>query len=282
MKYKKLGRTGLFVSEICLGTMTFGGRGELWTLIGQLDQAAANSLLRLSIDAGINFFDTADVYSEGESERILGRAIQDLGIPRSDVIIATKVRGRTGPGPNAVGLSRGHIMSAVKDSLTRLGTDYIDLYQIHGPDPVTPLCQALTAALRDALNAHQTELDNTYRQNRQAIEGSAVWTKLNETQRAAILREHGLETPATVQVSNDDDILATLSAAPLDTRRTAVEALSHRAAKAMEAAAKLLEPKAERVYLPSASIKNEAELDAWLAAVRDEVVEKLKDGPVIL
>ena len=132
MKYKKLGRTGLFVSEICLGTMTFGGRGELWTLIGQLDQAAANSLLRLSIDAGINFFDTADVYSEGELERILGRAIQDLGIPRSDVIIATKVRGRTGPGPNAVGLSRGHIMSAVKDSLTRLGTDYIDLYQIHG------------------------------------------------------------------------------------------------------------------------------------------------------
>lgn len=79
MKYKKLGRTGLFVSEICLGTMTFGGRGELWPIIGQLDQAAASNLLRLSIDAGINFFDTADVYSEGESERILGRAFKDLG-----------------------------------------------------------------------------------------------------------------------------------------------------------------------------------------------------------
>jgi aryl-alcohol dehydrogenase-like predicted oxidoreductase len=145
MKYKMLGRTGLFVSEICLGTMTFGGRGELWPIIGQLDQAAANSLLRLSIEAGINFVDTADVYSEGESERILGRAIRDLGIARQDLIVATKARGRTGPGPNAVGLSRGHIMDAVKASLDRLGTDYIDLYQIHGADLVTPLDETLRA-----------------------------------------------------------------------------------------------------------------------------------------
>jgi len=145
MKYKKLGRTGLFVSEICLGTMTFGGRGELWPIIGQLDQAAAKNLLRLSIDAGVNFVDTADVYSEGESERILGSAIKDLGIARQDLVIATKVRGRTGPGPNAVGLSRGHIMDAVKASLARLGTDYIDLYQIHGADPVTPLDETLHA-----------------------------------------------------------------------------------------------------------------------------------------
>jgi ureidoacrylate peracid hydrolase len=145
MKYKKLGRTGLFVSEICLGTMTFGGRGEIWPIIGQLDQAAANNLLRLSVDAGINFVDTADVYSEGESERILGRAVKDLGIARRDLVIATKVQGRTGPGPNAVGLSRGHIIDAVKDSLTRLGTDYIDLYQIHGADLVTPLDETLRA-----------------------------------------------------------------------------------------------------------------------------------------
>jgi aryl-alcohol dehydrogenase-like predicted oxidoreductase len=144
MKYKPLGRTGLFVSEICLGTMTFGGRGELWPIIGQVDQAAANNLLRQSIDAGINFVDTADVYSEGESE-ILGRAIKDVGVARKDVIVATKVRGRTGPGPNAVGLSRGHIMDAVKDSLTRLGTDYIDLYQIHGADLATPLEETLHA-----------------------------------------------------------------------------------------------------------------------------------------
>ncbi len=145
MKYKPLGRTGLFVSEICLGTMTFGGRGELWPIIGQVDQAAANNLLRQSIDAGINFVDTADVYSEGELERILGRAIKDVGVARKDVIVATKVRGRTGPGPNAVGLSRGHIMDAVKDSLTRLGTDYIDLYQIHGADLATPLEETLHA-----------------------------------------------------------------------------------------------------------------------------------------
>lgn len=154
MKYNKLGRTGLFVSEICLGTMTFGGRGELWPIIGQLDQAAANDLVRIAIDAGINFFDTADVYSEGESERILGRAIRDLGVPRQDVVIATKVRGRTGPGPNAVGLSRGHIMDAVKASLARLGIDYIDLYQIHGADLVTPLDETL-GALDDLVRAGQ-------------------------------------------------------------------------------------------------------------------------------
>jgi aryl-alcohol dehydrogenase-like predicted oxidoreductase len=154
MRYKMLGRTGLFVSEICLGTMTFGGRGELWPIIGQLDQAAANSLLRLSIEAGINFADTADVYSEGESERILGRAIKDLGIARQDLIVATKARGRTGPGPNAVGLSRGHIMDAVKASLDRLGTDYIDLYQIHGADLVTPLDETLRA-LDDLVRAGQ-------------------------------------------------------------------------------------------------------------------------------
>jgi aryl-alcohol dehydrogenase-like predicted oxidoreductase len=154
MKYKNLGRTGLFVSEICLGTMTFGGRGELWPIIGQLDQATATNLLRLSIEAGVNFFDTADVYSEGESERILGGAIKDLGIARKDVIIATKARGRTGPGPNAVGLSRGHILDAVKDSLVRLGTDHIDLYQIHGADLVTPLDETLRA-LDDLVRAGQ-------------------------------------------------------------------------------------------------------------------------------
>jgi hypothetical protein len=150
------------------------------------------------------------------------------------------------------------------------------------PDPVTPLCQKLTAALRDALNAHQTELDDTYRQHRQAIEGGAAWAKLNETQRNAILREHGLEPPAKVQVSNEDEILAALGAAPLETRRTAIEALSHRAAKAVEAAAKLLEPKATRLSLPSATVKDEGELDAWLGQVRGKAVEKLKDGPIIL
>jgi aryl-alcohol dehydrogenase-like predicted oxidoreductase len=154
MKYRMLGRTGLFVSEICLGTMTFGGRGEIWSLIGRLDQGAARDLLRAAIDGGVNFFDTADVYSEGEAERILGQGIKDLGIARKDVVIATKVRGRMGPGPNAVGLSRGHILDAVTESLDRLGTDYIDLYQIHGADLVTPLDETLRA-LDDLVRAGQ-------------------------------------------------------------------------------------------------------------------------------
>jgi aryl-alcohol dehydrogenase-like predicted oxidoreductase len=144
MKYRALGRTGLFVSEICLGTMTFGGRG-FWQTIGQLDQAEATALVRAALEAGVNFFDTADVYSEGESERLLGRALKDVGANRADMVIATKARGRTGPGPNAVGLSRGHIMTAVKESLARLDTDYIDLYQIHGADMATPIDETLRA-----------------------------------------------------------------------------------------------------------------------------------------
>lgn len=141
MKYKQLGRTGLLVSELCFGTMTFGGKG-FWRAIGQLSQDAANDLVARVLDAGINFIDTADVYSEGEAEIILGKA---LGKRRKDVVLATKVFGRMGPGPNEVGLSRGHIMQAAEDSLTRLGTDYIDLYQIHGFDPLTPLEETLRA-----------------------------------------------------------------------------------------------------------------------------------------
>ncbi len=144
MKYRLLGRTGLFVSEICLGTMTFGGRG-VYQQIGQLGPREAAEIVRGALEGGVNFFDTADVYSEGEAERLLGQAFKELGTPRAEVVIATKVRGRTGPGPNDVGLSRGHIMSAVKASLARLGTDYIDLYQIHGADLLTPLDETLRA-----------------------------------------------------------------------------------------------------------------------------------------
>jgi len=141
MKYKQLGRTGLFVSELCFGTMTFGGKG-FWRAIGQLPQDAADKLIAGVLEAGINFIDTANIYSEGESETILGKA---LGSRRKDVVLATKVFGRMGPGPNELGLSRGHIMQAVEDSLTRLGTDYIDLYQIHGFDPLTPMEETLRA-----------------------------------------------------------------------------------------------------------------------------------------
>ena len=139
MKYKQLGRTGLLVSELCFGTMTFGGKG-FWKAIGQLPQDAADDLVARVLDAGINFIDTANVYSEGESEKILGKA---MGKRRKDVVLATKVLGPMGPGPNDTGLSRRHILQSVEKSLTRLETDYIDLYQIHGFDPLTPIEETL-------------------------------------------------------------------------------------------------------------------------------------------
>ena len=138
MKYKCLGNTGLKVSELCLGTMTFGGRG-FWTAIGTLKQQEANSLVKQAVDAGINFIDTANVYSEGLSEKITGQSIRDLGLDRNELVIATKVRGKMGDGPNDSGLSRKHILQQIDESLTRLNTDYIDLYQIHGFDPSAPM-----------------------------------------------------------------------------------------------------------------------------------------------
>jgi aryl-alcohol dehydrogenase-like predicted oxidoreductase len=145
MEYKTLGNTGLLVSHLCLGTMTFHGGGGFWKTIGTVDQAGADELIKASIDAGINFFDTADVYSEGESERALGQSLKNLHIARKDVVIATKVFGRVGSGRNDVGASRGHIMDAVEASLRRLQTDHIDLYQIHGNDSVTPVEETLRA-----------------------------------------------------------------------------------------------------------------------------------------
>src|ERR1700678_1431554 len=145
MQYKTLGDTGLLVSTLCFGTMTFHGGAGLFRAIGTVDQAGADQLINASIDAGINFFDTADVYSEGESEKTLGQSLKNLNIARKDLVIATKVFGRTGPGRNDVGASRGHIMDAVEQSLKRLQTDYIDLYQIHASDSVTPLEETLRA-----------------------------------------------------------------------------------------------------------------------------------------
>jgi aryl-alcohol dehydrogenase-like predicted oxidoreductase len=145
MHYRPLGRTGQFVSEICFGTMTFHGGSGFWKAIGTVEQKGANALMERALAAGVNFIDTADVYSEGQSEVILGQSLRDLKVAREDVIIATKVRGRTGPGPNAVGLSRGHIMDQIAGSLKRLGLDYVDLYQIHGFDAVTPIEETLRA-----------------------------------------------------------------------------------------------------------------------------------------
>ena len=139
MKYRRLANTGIYVSELCLGAMTFGGLG----------QKEADALVHRSLDAGVNFFDTANVYSAGHSEEMLGTA---LGARRPDVILATKVRGKMGDGPNQIGLSRVHIMQACDASLRRLGTDYIDLYQIHGHDPVTDIQETL-GALNDLVRA---------------------------------------------------------------------------------------------------------------------------------
>lgn len=132
------------VSQLCLGTMTFGGKGY-WTAIGQLDQDPVDALIKRSVEAGINFIDTANVYSEGLSEEMTGRAIRNLGLKRDDLVIATKVRGKMGEGPNQIGLSRKHIFQQVDESLQRLNIDYIDLYQIHGYDPQTPLEETIRA-----------------------------------------------------------------------------------------------------------------------------------------
>jgi len=151
MRYRPFARTGLYVSEICLGTMTFGGKG-FWEVVGTLGRSAAEELVGASLDAGVNFIDTADVYSEGESEKLLGAALKSLNRPREQLIVATKVRGRTGPGPNQTGLSRGHIFDSVDASLKRLQLDYIDLYQIHGVDKQTPI-EETVRALDDLVRA---------------------------------------------------------------------------------------------------------------------------------
>jgi aryl-alcohol dehydrogenase-like predicted oxidoreductase len=132
----------VFVSELCLGAMTFGGRGQQWQMIGGLGQNEVDGIVHRALDGGINFIDTADVYSAGESETLLGRALAGR---RQEVVLATKVRGRMGSGPNQVGLSRLHIMEAVDASLKRLNTDYIDLYQIHRFDALTNLEDTLRA-----------------------------------------------------------------------------------------------------------------------------------------
>lgn len=142
MKYNLLGSTGLKVSELCLGTMTFGGKG--WAkMIGSLDQAAVDMVVKRSVEAGINFIDTANVYSEGMSEELTGQSIRNLGLHRDDLVVATKVRTQMGQGPNDSGLTRKHILRQVEASLRRLQMEYIDLYQVHSFDRLTPLQETI-------------------------------------------------------------------------------------------------------------------------------------------
>ncbi|CAJ0707772.1 aldo/keto reductase [Ralstonia wenshanensis] len=145
MRYNQLGRTGLFVSELCLGTMTFGGNDGIWQHIGDLQQADAERLIGRALDAGINFIDTADVYANGVAEQMTGQALKNLKVPRDSVVVATKVFGQTGDSVNARGASRLHIMDGIKASLKRMQLDHIDLYQIHGFDPATPIEETVRA-----------------------------------------------------------------------------------------------------------------------------------------
>ncbi len=163
MKYKTLGNTGLLVSQLCLGTMTFSDGSGIYEHIGDVGQPGADSLVKASLDAGINFFDTADVYSAGASERTLGQSFKNLGIARNEIVLATKVYSRIGRGPNDVGASRGHILDAVEASLKRLQTDHIDLYQIHATDTLTPVEETLRA------------LDDLVRQGKVRYIGVSNW-----------------------------------------------------------------------------------------------------------
>lgn len=138
MRYKILGNTGLKVSTICLGTMNYGGKG-FFGYMGNLDQDQVDEQIKTVTEAGVNFIDTANIYSEGLSEMMIGQAIKNLGINRDDLVLATKVRGSMGKSENDLGLSKKHIIQQVEGSLKRLGTDYIDLYQIHTADPLTPI-----------------------------------------------------------------------------------------------------------------------------------------------
>jgi aryl-alcohol dehydrogenase-like predicted oxidoreductase len=145
MQYKTLGNTGLLVSRICLGTMTFSDGTDFWKYIGMVDQPGADAMINASVEAGVNFIDTANVYAFGQAETTLGRSMKNLSIARKDLVIATKFSSREGQGRNDVGASRRHIMDAVDASLQRLQTDYIDVYQLHGTDLVTPIEETLRA-----------------------------------------------------------------------------------------------------------------------------------------
>ncbi|RCH55397.1 aldo/keto reductase [Mucilaginibacter hurinus] len=144
MKYNFLGNTGLLVSELCFGTMTFGGKGY-WENIGKIQQQGVNELMQVVIDSGINFIDTANIYSYGESETLLGQSIIDLGLNRNELVIATKVRGPMSDKPNDVGLSRYHIFNSVDDSLKRLQMDHVDILYVHGADLRTSVEETMRA-----------------------------------------------------------------------------------------------------------------------------------------
>ena len=188
MKYNRLGHTGLYVSEICLGTMTFSGENYFGGVIGTLGQKEATALIARSLEARVNFIDTANVYSFGESEKMTGAALKELGVKRSDVVLATKVYGRMGPGPNDMGGSRGHIMDSVSQSLERLQTDHIDLYQIHHTDTITGVEETMRA------------LDDLVRQGMVRYVGVSNWEAWKIMKANGVADKHGWTRIETTQV----------------------------------------------------------------------------------
>jgi aryl-alcohol dehydrogenase-like predicted oxidoreductase len=187
LRFNRLGNTGLFVSELCLGTMNFGGAGEPWRAFGALSQEEADRQIRTAIEAGINFLDTADAYAEGAAEEMVGRALRTLAVPRDEIVVATKVFGPTGTGPNNRGASRGHIMDALKGSLKRLQVDHIDLYQIHGFDRSTPVEETVRA------------LDSLVQQGHVRYVGVSNWAAWQLMKAAGIAERHGLARIESLQ-----------------------------------------------------------------------------------
>jgi aryl-alcohol dehydrogenase-like predicted oxidoreductase len=187
MRMRRLGNSGLFVSELCFGAMTFGGRDGLWGQVGQLDQTEADTLVGTALDAGINFFDTANVYADGRSETMLGQALRNLGVPRDEVVVATKVGLTMGQGQNMRGASRGHVLSQCRASLGRLGLDHIDLYQIHAFDPATPIEETLGA------------LDTLVRAGEVRYIGLSNWAAWQVMKAIGIGRAHDLAPIASLQ-----------------------------------------------------------------------------------
>lgn len=187
MNYRALGRSGLQVSELCLGTMTFHGGSGMWQAIGQVQQDDATKLVKAAFDAGINFFDTADVYSEGASEKMLGEAMRSLGLPRNEAVIATKAFGRVHPGPNGRGASRKHLIDACDASLTRLGLDHIDLYQLHGFDHGTPVEEQMEA------------LDSLVRAGKIRYIGVSNWAAWQLVKALGVAERRGLSPIRSIQ-----------------------------------------------------------------------------------
>ncbi len=198
MRYRLLGRTGLYVSELCLGTMTFGSQGH-WKVMGGLAEEAATALVKQAIDAGVNFIDTANIYSLGESETLTGKAIKTLGLARDEIVVATKATGIMDEGAiNGRGQSRYHLMNQVDASLKRLQLDHIDLYQLHGFDRLTPLEETLST-LNDLVRSGKVRYIGLCNMSAwQIMKGLAIadkrhWTRFESVQAYYTLAGRDLE-----------------------------------------------------------------------------------------